>query len=65
MKNYNNIARKTFLLLSSLLCSFAVAQDIVVRRDAEGNTLVTATRYDGEVRIDGNLDEAIYAQIAP
>lgn len=65
MKNKNSIARQILVLLMSLSCSFTVAQDIVVRRDAEGNTFVTATRYDEEVRIDGNLDEAIYTQIAP
>ena len=65
MKKYNNISRQIFFLLASLSCSFAVAQDIVIRRDAEGNTFVNATRFDAEVRIDGNLDEAIYSQIAP
>ena len=53
------------LLFSSLFCSFAVAQDAIVRTDTAGDVFVTATRYDGDVRIDGTLDEAIYARIAP
>lgn len=54
------------VLLQLLLCSpVAIAQEVVIRRDAEGHTFVTATRYDGEVRIDGRLDEAIYTRIAP
>ena len=65
MKKCIDIRCQILLLLSSLIGTGAIAQDIVVRRDAEGNTFVNATRYDGEVRIDGNLDEAIYAQIAP
>jgi hypothetical protein len=65
MNNYKNSARLGSLLLASMLCSITVAQDIVVRRDAEGNTFVNATRVDEQVRIDGTLDEAIYRQIAP
>ncbi|MEY3668284.1 MAG: hypothetical protein RL572_1824 [Pseudomonadota bacterium] len=60
-----NIARQISLLLVSMVCSLAVAQDIVVRRDAEGNIVVNATRVTEQVRIDGTLDEAVYTQIAP
>lgn len=46
-------------------CSSAYAQDVIIGEDATGRVTVTATRFDGEVRIDGNLDEAIYTQLAP
>ncbi len=42
-----------------------MAQQSVIDRDADGRVSVSATRYDGDVRIDGVLDEAIYQQIAP
>ena len=41
------------------------AQEVVVGRDAEGRLSVQATRYDGAVNIDGNLDEAVYRELAP
>jgi len=54
-------------ILTALLLnvSSALAQEIVVGRDAEGRLSVRATRYDGEVNIDGNLDEAVYRELTP
>ena len=37
----------------------------VVRREDEGRLTIQATRYTGEVNIDGVLDESIYQSIAP
>src|SRR5688572_25861099 len=56
---------RILLLFLLLLHTYAHAQKTVVGRDAEGRTTIQATRYDGEVEIDGNLDEAIYQQLAP
>jgi len=54
-------------ILTALLLnvSSALAQEVVVGRDAEGRLSVQATRYDGEVNIDGNLDEAVYRELTP
>ncbi len=54
-------------ILTALLLniSSALAQEVVVGRDAEGRLSVRATRYDGEVNIDGNLDEAVYRELTP
>ena len=41
------------------------AQEIVVGEDADGRLTVKAVRYDGDVSLDGVLDEDIYTQIAP
>lgn len=53
--------------ISSLLLPpfVANAQEVVIGRDAEGRVSIKATRYDGRVSIDGNLDESIYREIAP
>jgi hypothetical protein len=54
-------------ILTALLLnvSSALAQEVVVGRDAEGRLSVRATRYDGAVNIDGNLDEAVYRELTP
>ena len=54
-------------ILTALLLnvSSALAQEVVVGRDAEGRLSVRATRYDREVNIDGNLDEAVYRELTP
>lgn len=65
MKKLIAVSSWCLLTLFPPLCSLAQAQEIVITRDAEGRMTVNATRFDGEVRIDGNLDEAIYQQIAP
>jgi hypothetical protein len=56
---------RLLLLSLPLLGSLAHAQDVVIGRDAQGRITVNATRFEGEVRIDGTLDEAIYQQLAP
>ncbi|MDA1369766.1 MAG: DUF5916 domain-containing protein [Proteobacteria bacterium] len=48
-----------------LAANTGLSQEVVVGRDAAGNFTVQAIRYDGAVDIDGNLDEAIYRQVAP
>ncbi len=59
-------ARYSWLLLPVLsVCSNANAQEVIIGEDASGRVTVQATRFDGDVRIDGNLDEAIYSQLAP
>ena len=45
--------------------SHSPAQEVVISRDAEGRLSVQATRYDGDVTIDGNLDEAVYRELTP
>ncbi len=54
-----------FLSLFLSLLPVANAQEVVVRRDAQGGVAIKAVRYDGRVSIDGNLDESIYQQVAP
>ena len=41
------------------------AQDIVLSRDVDGRISINATRFDGDIDLDGVLDEEIYSQIAP
>ena len=41
------------------------AQEVVVGQDAEGRYTIRAVRYDGDVNVDGNLDEDVYRTIAP
>ena len=43
----------------------ANAQEVVVGEDADGRLTVKAVRYDGNINLDGVLDEGIYTQIAP
>ncbi|MDP6537444.1 MAG: DUF5916 domain-containing protein, partial [Gammaproteobacteria bacterium] len=43
----------------------ANAQEVVIGRDAEGRLTVQATRFDGNITMDGNLDETVYTQLTP
>ena len=43
----------------------SLSQEVVVGRDANGKISIQATRYDGAVNIDGNLDEAVYRELTP
>ena len=53
-------------VVAQLLASAEVsAQEVVVGRDAEGRLTIRAVRYDGEVNLDGILDEEIYRTVAP
>lgn len=51
--------------LLALSIATVQAQTVVIGRDEGGRITVNATRFDGDVRIDGKLDEAIYRQLAP
>ncbi len=53
------------ILLLAFSTSVVQAQEVVIGRDAEGRVSVQATRYDGAVNIDGNLDEAVYSELTP
>ena len=48
-----------------LTITAAEAEEVVVGRDADGKLTIQATRYTGEVNIDGVLDESIYQSIQP
>lgn len=65
MANIGKVVRPALLSLWFLVSTPCFSQSPVVHMDADGKVNVTATRFDGDVRIDGNLDEAIYTQIAP
>ena len=54
-------------LLAALLLQVntLLAQEIVVGRDSDGGLTIQATRYTGQVEIDGNLDEEVYQELAP
>jgi hypothetical protein len=65
MANIGKVVRPALLSLWFLVSTPSFSQSPVVHMDADGKVTVTATRFDGDVRIDGNLDEAIYTQIAP
>ena len=55
-----------FMALNVLLVSVnGLAQEVVVGQDAEGRSTIRAVRFDGNVDIDGNLDEEIYRTLAP
>lgn len=41
------------------------AQDIVLSRDIDGRISINATRYEGEIDLDGELNEEIYSQVSP
>jgi len=41
------------------------AQEVVVGQDADGKLTIRAVRYDGDIILDGSLDEDIYTQVAP
>lgn len=58
------VCHRGFLMVL-LVCGNAHAQEVIIGEDATGRVTVKATRFDGEVRIDGNLDETIYQQLAP
>ena len=59
------------LLVASASLSFLLtvgnsfAQEVVVGQDAEGRLTIRAVRYDGEVNLDGNLDEEVYRTLTP
>ena len=65
MAKIGKVVRPALLPLWFLVSTPSFSQSPVVGMDADGKVTVTATRFDGDVRIDGNLDEAIYTQIAP
>ena len=54
-------------LLAALLLQVntLLAQEIVVGRDSDGGLTIQATRYTGQVEIDGILDEEVYQELAP
>jgi len=41
------------------------AQEVVIGENAEGRVTVRATRFDGEINVDGELNESIYESVAP
>jgi hypothetical protein len=51
--------------LLALSVSLIHAQEVVIGRDAEGRVSVQATRYNGNVDIDGILDESVYRELTP
>ena len=68
--NLNHSLRATLCcccaVVAQLLPSAGVsAQEVVVGRDAGGRLTIRAVRYDGEVNLDGILDEEIYRSVAP
>ncbi|MBT71595.1 MAG: hypothetical protein CMQ15_06080 [Gammaproteobacteria bacterium] len=54
-----------FITLVTVSLGAANAQEVVVGRDVDGRLSVQATRFDGNVTIDGNLDETVYTQLTP
>jgi hypothetical protein len=54
-------------LLCSLLCAVSVeaGQGPMISRDADGSATLRAVRLAEPLRIDGRLDEAIYADVQP
>jgi len=57
--------RFNILSLLIILIPAANAQEVVIGRDAEGRVSIQATRYEGAISIDGNLDEAVYQELTP
>ncbi|MCB1670116.1 MAG: carbohydrate binding family 9 domain-containing protein [Pseudomonadales bacterium] len=51
------------ILLSAAV--FGRAQEVVVGHDAEGRSTIRAVRLQGNIDLDGNLDEEVYRTIAP
>ena len=47
------------------LFSASNAQEVVIDENTDGRVTVRATRFEGEINIDGELDESIYETIAP
>ena len=47
------------------LFSASNAQEVVIGENTDGRVTVRATRFEGEINIDGELDESIYETIAP
>jgi hypothetical protein len=63
---YHLVLRLVSLLpLLLLVPGTTVAQEVVVGQDAEGRLTIRAVRYDGDVDLDGNLDEEVYRILAP
>src|SRR5688572_11440138 len=64
-------ARMTFRLPGALLCSLLCAVSVeagqgpMISRDADGSATLRAVRLAEPLRIDGRLDEAIYADVQP
>jgi len=48
-----------------LLTGYSWAQEVVFGQDAEGRFSIRAVHYDGDVSLDGILDEEIYQTVAP
>ncbi len=59
------IASLSILAALLLHVNTLLAQEIVVGRDSDGGLTIQATRYTGQVEIDGNLDEEVYQELAP
>lgn len=60
------IYRSLFVItLLGCMLSTVNAQEVVVGQDSEGRLTVKAVRYEGDINVDGNLDEDIYTQVAP
>ncbi len=62
----------SLVALQSLICLVAalgsistLAQETVVGEDSEGRLTIRAVRFDGEINLDGNLDESIYRSVEP
>ena len=53
------------VFIFSLATSSGFSQEIVVGQDAQGRSTINAVRFDGDLVVDGNLDEDIYRTIAP
>jgi len=54
-----------FAIVSLSVSLVLFAQEVVIGEDVDGRVTVRAVRYDGEINIDGRLDESIYSSVAP
>lgn len=55
------------LITSALLAAVqpTIAQEVVVGQDDSGRLTIRAVRFDGEIDLDGELNEAVYQTLAP
>ena len=54
-----------FALVSLPVSLVLFGQEVVIGEDVDGRVTVRAIRFDGEINIDGRLDEDIYSSVAP
>ena len=59
------VATLAALIFVGFILPTVSAQEVVVGEDADGRLTVKAVRYDGNIDLDGVLDEGIYTQIEP